>query len=79
MPRKTDALPAQPASYGDAVEQLEQLIGRLESGQLPLEELLGQYQRGTELLRYCRDRLQAVEDQVRVLDEDGKLKPWIPE
>ncbi len=79
MPRKTDALPAQPASYGDAVEQLEQLIGRLESGQLPLEELLGQYQRGTELMRYCRDRLQAVEDQVRVLDEDGKLKPWIPE
>lgn len=79
MPRKTDALPAQPASYGDAVEQLEQLIGRLESSQLPLEELLGQYQRGTELLRYCRDRLQAVEDQVRVLDEDGKLKPWIPE
>ncbi|MBK6867376.1 MAG: exodeoxyribonuclease VII small subunit [Burkholderiales bacterium] len=79
MPRKTDALPAQPASYGDAVEQLEQLIGRLESGQLPLEELLGQYQRGTELLRYCRDRLQAVEDQVRVLDENGKLKPWIPE
>ena len=79
MPRKTDALPAQPASYGDAVEQLEQLIGRLESSQLPLEELLGQYQRGTELMRYCRDRLQAVEDQVRVLDEDGKLKPWIPE
>ena len=79
MPRKTDTPPAQPASYGEAVEQLEQLIGRLESGQLPLEDLLGQYQRGTELLRYCRDRLQAVEDQVRVLDEDGQPKPWIPE
>ncbi len=79
MPRKTDTDPRQPASYGEAVEQLEQLIGRLESGQLPLEELLGQYQRGTELLRYCRDRLQAVEDQVKVLDEGGDLKPWIPE
>ena len=78
MPRKTDA-PTTPASYGEAVEQLELLIDRLESGQLPLEELLGQYQRGTELLRYCRDRLQVVEDQVRLLDEDGKLKPWIPE
>ncbi len=79
MSRKTDTDPVQPASYGEAVEQLEQLIGRLESGQLPLEELLGQYQRGTELLRYCRDRLQAVEDQVKVLDEGGNLKPWIPE
>ena len=79
MSRKSHASPAPPASYGDAVQQLEQLVAGLESGQLPLEELLGQYQRGTELMRYCRDRLQAVEDQVRVLDEDGKLKPWIPE
>ncbi|HRN74408.1 exodeoxyribonuclease VII small subunit [Ottowia sp.] len=79
MSRKTNASPAQPASYGDAVQQLEQLIAGLESGQLPLEDLLGQYQRGTELLRYCRDRLQAVEDQVKVLDEEGTLKPWMPE
>jgi exodeoxyribonuclease VII small subunit len=79
MSRKTNASSAQPASYGDAVQQLEQLIAGLESGQLPLEDLLGQYQRGTELLRYCRDRLQVVEDQVKVLDEEGTLKPWMPE
>lgn len=79
MSRKSATVPAQPASYGEAVQQLEQLIAGLESGQMPLEELLGQYQRGTELLRYCRDRLQAVEDQVKVLDEGGDLKPWMPE
>ena len=79
MSRKAPATPAAPASYGDAVQQLEQLVAGLESGQLPLEELLGQYQRGTELLRYCRDRLQAAEDQVRVLDERGDVKPWMPE
>ncbi len=79
MPRKTDAEPQQPASYADAVAQLEQLIGRLESGQLPLEELLGQYQRGTELLRYCQQRLQAVEEQVKVLDDSGTLKAWAAE
>ena len=44
-----------------------------------VEELLGQYQRGTELLRYCRDRLQAVEDQVKVLDDSGAIKPWTAE
>ena len=37
----------------------------------PLEELLGQYQRGAELLHYCRERLQVVEDQVKVLDDSG--------
>lgn len=71
--------PASPASYGEAVQELEQLIAALESGQLPLEELLGQYQRGAELLRYCRERLQAVEDQVKVLDEDGGTRPWTAE
>lgn len=70
--------PVTPSSYGEAVQQLEQLIQGLESGQLPLEDLLAHYQRGSELLTYCRDRLQAVEDQVRLL-EDGVLKPWSPE
>ena len=80
MPKNSNASEStpQPASYGDAVQQLEQLIAGLESGQLPLEDLLAHYQRGTELLSYCRDRLQAVEDQVRVL-EDGVVKPWTPE
>ena len=79
MSRKAASAPAQPASYGEAVQQLEQLIAGLESGQLPLEDLLSHYQRGTELLRYCRDRLQAVEDQVKVLDDSGAIKPWTAE
>ncbi len=79
MSRKSNASPAPPASYGEAVQQLEQLVAGLESGQLPLEELLGQYQRGAELLRYCRDRLQAVEDQVKVLDDGGAARPWAAE
>ena len=79
MSRKSPSSPPPPASYGDAVQQLEQLIAGLESGQLPLEALLGQYQRGTELLRYCRDRLEAVETQVRVLDDSGAVQPWVAE
>jgi exodeoxyribonuclease VII small subunit len=77
MPRKAAAPPAPPpASYEQAAQELEQLVAALESGQLPLEELLGQYQRGAELLRYCRERLQAVEEQVKLLDESGAIKPW---
>jgi len=76
MPRKAAASPAPPASYDQAARELEQLVAALESGQMPLEELLGQYQRGAELLRYCRERLQAVEEQVKLLDESGAVKPW---
>ncbi len=67
-----------PASYEAALEELEQLVGRIENGQMPLEQLLGGYQRGAVLLAFCRERLQAVEDQVKVLDE-GKLKTWTQE
>ncbi len=67
-----------PVSYEAALEELEQLVGRIESGQLPLEQLLTGYERGAELLRFCRDKLEAVENQIKVLDE-GTLKPWTPE
>jgi len=67
-----------PASYEDALQELEQLVSRLESGDMPLEQLLGGYQRAAELLQYCREKLQAVENQINVLDA-GTLKTWIPE
>ena len=67
-----------PASYEAALAELDQLVAKIESGQLPLEQLLAGYQRGAELLQFCRDKLQAVEDQVKVL-EAGVLKPWTQE
>jgi exodeoxyribonuclease VII small subunit len=69
---------ATPNSYEAAMQELEQLVAKLESGDLPLAQLLSQYQRGAELLKLCRDRLEAVETQVKVLDQD-KLKAWTPE
>ena len=67
-----------PASYEAALEELDQLVGLIESGQLPLEQLLTGYERGAELLHFCREKLQAVENQIRILDE-GTLKPWTQE
>ena len=64
-----------PMSYEAALQELEQLVGRLESGQMPLDQLLMGYQRGAVLLEFCRARLAAVESQIKVLD-DGVLKPW---
>ncbi|WP_198970446.1 exodeoxyribonuclease VII small subunit [Xylophilus sp. ASV27] len=70
--------PTLPATYEAALEELEQLVSRLDAGQLPLDQLLAGYQRGAALLQFCRDRLQAVEAQIKVLDE-GVLKPWTPQ
>ncbi|RFO96859.1 exodeoxyribonuclease VII small subunit [Rhodoferax lacus] len=66
---------ALPHSYEEATQELEALVRRLESGEMPLDQLLSGYQRGAALLQFCRDRLQAVEDQIKVLD-DGTQKTW---
>ena len=68
--------PTEPASYEQALAELDRLVAQMEDGQLPLDQLLEAYRRASELLQYCRGRLQAVEDQVKVLD-DGVLKPWV--
>jgi len=69
-----DATPL-PDTYEAAMAELEQLVARMEAGALPLEQLLVAYQRGATLLGFCRERLQAVEEQVKQLD-GGQLKPW---
>jgi exodeoxyribonuclease VII small subunit len=76
------ALPAEPAlapsapeepTYEAALAELERLVSSMESGQMPLDSLLGNYERASSLLALCRERLRAVENQVKVL-EDGQLK-----
>ena len=66
-----------PVSYEAAMQELEALVAGLEGGQLPLDQLIVGYQRGSELLAYCQAKLQQVEQQIKVLD-DGLLKPWNP-
>jgi exodeoxyribonuclease VII small subunit len=65
--------PAESASYEEALAELEQLVQAMEGAQLPLDRLLDSYRRGAQLLEFCRARLQAVEQQVKVLDQ-GQLK-----
>ena len=80
MPKASSPSPAPatvplPAHYEAAMQELETLVARMESGDLPLDQLLASYERGAALLQLCRDKLQAVEDQIKVLDK-GVLKPW---
>ena len=67
--------PTEPANYEQALTELEGLVSAMENAQLPLDDLLKSYRRGAQLLQFCRARLQAVEQQVKLL-ERGELEPW---
>ena len=67
-----------PLSFEAALTELENLVGRMESGDLPLQESLAVYKRGAELLTYCQNALKDAELQVQVL-EKGLLQPFQPD
>ena len=69
--KKLDA----PLTYEEALGELDHLVAVMEAGQMPLDRLLESYRQGTELLRFCRSRLESVEQQVKVL-EDEQLKSF---
>ncbi len=55
--------------------ELEQLVARMEAGELPLEASVAAYQRGSELVKYCAAQLDKVDSQVKIL-EGELLKPF---
>ena len=57
-----------PSTYEAALSELETLVGNLESGQVPLDDLMAGYQRGAALLEFCKEKLLAVEDQIKVIE-----------
>jgi exodeoxyribonuclease VII small subunit len=75
MPKKPASEPAS-VSFESAMAELEQLVTKMESGDLPLEASVAAYQRGSELVQYCAAQLERVEKRVKVL-EGGMLKPFV--
>jgi exodeoxyribonuclease VII small subunit len=69
--------PDAPASFEAALAELEDIVARMEGGQLPLKEALAAYQRGAVLLGYCQRELRDAQREVEVL-EKGVLKPFEP-
>ena len=78
MPKKNEA----PASFENALTELEQIVSRLENGDLPLEEALGEFERGVQLARQGQQKLQHAEQLVQILladSEDAPLTPFAPD
>jgi len=61
-------------AFEEALAELEKIVANMEAGQLPLEESLAAYKRGTELLKFCQQKIQDAESQVRVLTEANQLE-----
>lgn len=60
-------------SFESAYNELEEVITKLESGQLSLEESLNLYERGKQLSAHCQALLENAELRIKRLEDDGTL------
>jgi len=58
-------------SFEKALAELESLVAKMEDGGLSLEQSLAAHKRGLELAKQCRERLEAAQQQVKVLEENA--------
>ena len=54
-------------TFEEAQRELEEIVQRLERGEAPLDEALELWQRGEELYRFCKERLDAAEGTIEEL------------
>ncbi|MFA7184448.1 MAG: exodeoxyribonuclease VII small subunit [Victivallales bacterium] len=57
--------------FEQALEELEKLVEDMEQGDLPLDEMIKRFERGTVLARHCRQKLSKLEKKIEVLIKDN--------
>ena len=67
--------PSKSPSFESAVYELESIVQEMENSQLPLDQALAAYQRGTVLLRQCQEVLSKAEQSIRILETTDTEAP----
>lgn len=64
-----------PKNFEEAVDELEQILGTIEAGELGLEDTLLKYERGSFLIQHCRQVLDSAEKQIELISKgpDGAV------
>ncbi len=70
MPQKKTKETDENLQFEEAIEKLESIIERMESEQIPLEELLKDYEEGTKLLKLCRDRINGARQKIDKINKE---------
>ncbi|WP_246944600.1 exodeoxyribonuclease VII small subunit [Bacillus pinisoli] len=64
-------------SFEEAMEQLEEIVEKLEEGDVPLEKAIEYFQDGMSLSKLCHDKLKTIEKQMdKLLQDNGELQPF---
>lgn len=69
--------PAPAANFEQAMKRLEEIVEKMESGDLPLEDLIVRYEEGMKLVKICQERLAAAEQRIEIITRNSAGKPVV--
>lgn len=67
--------PVEEMTFEQAMKALEDVVGKLERGDVPLEESIALYERGAALKKQCEDKLKKAEEKVAAITLDAGGQP----
>jgi len=69
--------PAAELNFEKAMDRLEAIVEQMESGKLPLEDLIVRYEEGMNLVKVCQDRLTKAEQKIEIIARNNAGKPIV--
>ena len=60
-----------------AMDRLEAIVDQMESGKMPLEELIVRYEEGMKLVKVCQERLASAEQRIAIITRNHAGKPSV--
>jgi exodeoxyribonuclease VII small subunit len=64
-------------NFETAMDRLEKIVEQMESGQLPLEDLIVRYEEGMNLVKVCQERLASAEQKIEIIARNNTGKPVV--
>jgi len=72
-PKPSDTKP----NFESAMDRLESIVEQMESGKLPLEDLIVRYEEGMNLVKICQERLASAEQKIDIIARNSAGKPFV--
>jgi exodeoxyribonuclease VII small subunit len=66
-------------NFEGAMDRLEKIVEQMESGKLPLEDLIVRYEEGMNLVKICQERLANAEQKIEIIARNSAGKPVVKE
>jgi exodeoxyribonuclease VII small subunit len=64
-------------NFESAMDRLEAIVEQMESGNMPLEELIVRYEEGMKLVKICQERLASAEQRIEIITRNSGGRPVV--